>query len=189
MENYNSSLETLYNGSELNQSTFDDFVSRLKHHCRGEGVKSHSTSEPLFTVQTKRMVTGIDTAYTDKKYIHDHESCETYYSLEQFVENLDDDALEHYELLDFEMPFLDMSESDQWDCLENVNPLTITGFDEQWEYVNSHLTKEAAQRFIERKQHDYGELRIFVESQYWSWEFNAIKNAILDGKLVFKGEV
>jgi hypothetical protein len=188
MENYNSSLEALYNGSELTQSTFNDFVARLKHHCRGEGVEDHCTADAIFVVQTKRITTGFDTDYTDDKCIHDHECCETYYSMDSFIENLDEDSLKYYELDDFETPFLDMSESDQWDSLRTVNPLTVSGFIESWEYVNCHFTNEAAKRFIERKKHDHVELRIYVDSQYWAWEFNAIKNAILDGKLVLKGD-
>lgn len=186
MEKYNSSVENLYNGSELTHSTFKDFVTRLKHHCRGEGVNQHHTAEALFVVQTKRIITGLMVDYTDDLCIHDHESCETYYSLESFIASLDEDSLEHYELNDYEFPFLEMSESDQWDCLGNVNALTISGFDTYWEYVNCHFTREAAQRFIGRKSHDHSELRIYVESQYWSWEFSAIKNAILDGRLVLK---
>lgn len=31
--------------------------------------------------------------------------------------------------------------------------------------VNSHFTKDAAEVFIPRKQHDYGEIRVYVESQ------------------------
>jgi hypothetical protein len=188
MENYNSSKETLYNGSKLTHSTFNDFVTRLKFHCRGEGVSNHHTAEALFIVQTKRMVTGLMSDFTDNKCIHDGEDSETFYSLESFIENLDDDTLKHYELNDYECPFLEMSESDQWDALENISQLTISGFDTSWEYVNCHLTKEAAQRFIERKQHDHMELRIYVDSQYWAWEFNTIKNAILDGRLVLKDE-
>jgi len=47
--------------------------------------------------------------------------------------------------------------------------------------VNSHFTRDAAEAFIRRKQHDYGEMRVYVESQYYAWEFEAIKEAILDG--------
>lgn len=48
--------------------------------------------------------------------------------------------------------------------------------------VKRHYTADA---FIKRKKHDYDELRVYVDSQYWCWEFNAIKNAILSGKLKY----
>ena len=188
MENYNSNNEAIYNGCELTHSTFNDFVSRLKYHCRGKGVDDHCTADAIFVVQTKRITTGFDADYTDDKCIYDHENCEIYYSMDSFIENLNEDSLKYYELDDSETPFLDMSESDQWDSLGTVSSLIVSGFIEGWEYVNCHFTEEAARRFIERKKHDHTELRIYVDSQYWAWEFNAIKNAILDGRLVLKGE-
>lgn len=179
---------SLVNGAEISAENFNDFVERLRFHCRGKGVEKHCTSNALFIVERRRFITGLDTDYCDNKCIHDHEDCETYYSLESFIETLDADALEHYELNDYEVPFLEMPENEQWDCLEQVSQLSVTGYSEEWEYVNCHFTKEAAERFIERKRHDYGVLRIFVDSQYWAWEFKTIVDAMLDGKLVYKEE-
>ncbi|MNN73478.1 hypothetical protein D3C81_1895980 [compost metagenome] len=51
--------------------------------------------------------------------------------------------------------------------------------------MNSHFTKDAAEAFIRRKKHDYGEMRVYVESQYYALEFEAIKSAILDGTLTY----
>ena len=55
--------------------------------------------------------------------------------------------------------------------------------------MNSHFTKDAAEAFIRRKKHDYGEMRVYVESQYYAWEFEAIKAAILDGTLTYTPKV
>lgn len=55
-----------------------------------------------------------------------------------------------------------------------------------WQYVCSHFTKEAAEAFIARKKHDYDQLRIFVDCQMYCWEYNAIVEGLLDGKIVFK---
>ena len=80
-----------------------------------------------------------------------------------------------------------MDESDQWDLLADLPDHTVTGWDDRWEYVCSHLTQDAADAFIARKKHDYREgLRVCVEAQTYCWEFNAIKQAILDGQLVFQ---
>ncbi|MNN59485.1 hypothetical protein D3C81_1746030 [compost metagenome] len=51
--------------------------------------------------------------------------------------------------------------------------------------MSAHFTKDAAEAFIRRKKHDYRHgMRVYVESQYYAWEFNVIKNAILDGRLI-----
>lgn len=77
-------------------------------------------------------------------------------------------------------------ESDQWYVLGELEDHTVTGWDDRWEYVNAHFTHAAAEAFIQRKKHDYQEgMRVYVESQYYAWEFNAIKEAILDGTLTY----
>jgi hypothetical protein len=81
---------------------------------------------------------------------------------------------------DHEFGFLDLDEHDQWDTLGELDSHTVTGWNKRWEIVNSHFTKDAAEAFIRRKQQ-----RIYVESQYYAWEFNAIKEAILDGTLTY----
>lgn len=180
--------EKLFNGAEINDKNFKDFVARLHKGVRGEHVKEHATANALFVVQRERHIIGISTDYTDNKCITDLENDATYFSLESFVESLDEDALSYFELNDYETPFLEMTESEQWDYLEQVDQLSIDGYSVEWEYVNCHFTKEAAERFIERKRHDYGKLRVFVDSQYWAWEFRTIVDAILDGKLVYNAE-
>ena len=51
--------------------------------------------------------------------------------------------------------------------------------------MNSHFTREAAEAFIKRKSHDYRDgLRIYVDANIYCWEFNAIKEALMDGRLV-----
>lgn len=177
---------SLVNGAEISAENFKEFVARLHKGVRGEHVREHATANALFVVQREKHVTGLDTDYVDDKCIHDHENDETYYSLQSFIETLDEDSLQYYELNDYETPFLEMTESDQWDCLEQVGSLSITGYQVEWEYVNCHFTKEAAKRFIERKRHDYGKMRVYVDSQYWAWEFRTIVDAILDGKLVYQ---
>ena len=77
-------------------------------------------------------------------------------------------------------------DSNAYSIVEQLSYHTITGWDERWEHVGTHFTKEAAEAFIARKKHDYSDgLRVYVEAQPYAWEFEAIKNAIMDGKLVF----
>jgi hypothetical protein len=81
-------------------------------------------------------------------------------------------------------------ESDQWYVLAELPEHTVTGWDDRWEYVNAHFTHAAAEAFIKRKKHDYRDgMRVYVESQYYAWEFEAIKAAILDGTLTYTPKV
>lgn len=80
---------------------------------------------------------------------------------------------------------MDLDEDDQWNYLAECESHTVTGWNKRWEILNSHFTKDAAEAFIRRKKHDYGEMRVYVESQYYAWEFEAIKAAILNGTLTY----
>lgn len=42
----------------MTTDTWSDFVTRLRHHCNGQGVKWHHTACALFTVQQKRIDYG-----------------------------------------------------------------------------------------------------------------------------------
>lgn len=88
-----------------------------------------------------------------------------------------------------ECDFIDLSDYDKWEAIKEIKYVTVTGMDERWEYVNSHFTKDAAEAFIKRKQHDYREgLRVYVDAQSYCWEWNTIKNALIAGKLKFVGD-
>ena len=149
---------------ELTRETFDDFISRLKHHNQGGGVKDHCTANPIFIVQKRERVYGFDSAYSDAYIWMD----------------TDNDNAE-----------ADTRTGKRLDALDNgwrgTKSWAKVYYIDQWDYVCAHFTKAAAQAFIKRKGHDYGELRIWVDSQYWCWEFNAIISGLLDGKIVFTG--
>lgn len=185
----NEEKQTLAKGYPLTKQTYDDFVSRLKHDCVGCGVKEHCTADALFIVQTKRIISGIDLDYCDDRVVYCDGS--SWFSPQEYWDDLDEDGKNGINSISIEQnncEFLDLCENDQWDILSELDEHTVTGYEERWEYVNSHFTKDAAEAFIERKKHDHRELRIYVDSQYYAWEFNEIKNAILSGKLAFKDE-
>ena len=48
---------------QLDKTTFDDFISRLRSHNRGEEVHDHCTRDPLFIVQKRVRHYGIDLQY------------------------------------------------------------------------------------------------------------------------------
>jgi len=176
---------SLAQGDDLTADTWGDFVYRLRHDCEGKGIEDHYTSDAIFVVQAKRLIFGIDLDYTDKKAVICEES--HWLSPAEYWDDLDDDG--KAELLnkaeeEHERPFLELDEHWQWDILGELEEHSVVGWDEKWEYVNSHFTKDAAEAFIRHKQHDYRDgIRIYVESQYHAWEFNTIKQAILDGRI------
>jgi hypothetical protein len=181
---------SLAKGDELNQETWKDFVSRLHHDCIGKGVEDHYTADASFTVKAKRLIFGIDLDYTDKKVI----CCEDshWFSPQEYWDDLTDEEREELDVKsqdEYELDFLTIDEYFQWDMLGDLEDHSVVGWDEEWEYVNAHFTKDAADAFIKRKKHDYPNgMKVYVESQYHCWEFNTIKQAILDGTLIYNDE-
>jgi hypothetical protein len=174
-------------GAELTPDTWKDFVERLHHDCVGKGVENHYTADALFVVQARRINCGIDLDYTDNTLVAYDDS--QWFSPKEYWDDLDEEeqeALNAKSQEEHEANFIDLDESYQWDMLSELEDHTVTGWEETWEYVNSHFTKDAAEAFIRRKKHDYRNgMRVYVESQYHAWEFNAIKQAILDGRITF----
>ena len=177
--------QTLATGADLTPVVFEDFRQRLVHHCRGEGVRDHCTADAIFIVQAKRLVYGIDTDYTDNRMVFRDDS--EWFSPQEYWDDLNeeeraelDEAAQEHSRFDF----LELYEDDQWEVLGELEDHTVTGWDGRWEYVTAHFTREAAEAFIERKAHDYQMgLRIYVDAQLYCWEWNAIKAAIMDGRL------
>ncbi|MFJ3110370.1 hypothetical protein [Pseudomonas putida] len=180
-----TNVQSLATGDELTPETWADFVQRLRHDCIGEGVQDHHTADAMFIVQARRLVSGIDKDFTqDLVLIHDDRE---WFTPEDYWEGLGEaerEELDRSMLGAVGKKFLEAAESERWQLLGDLPDHTVVGYQETWEFVNTHFTKEAAEAFIQRKKSDYRKgLRVAVESQYWAWEFNAIKNAILTGRL------
>jgi hypothetical protein len=183
-------LPSLATGHPLSAATWADFVQRLHYDCVGAGVRAHGTSAALFTVQTKRIDYGFDPEYAEGRVVCLEDR--SWFSPKEYWDDLDEEEraeLDEALQADRECGFMDMDEDDQWEYLSECDNHTVTGWNERWEIVNSHFTKDAAEAFIRRKKHDYGEMRVYVESQYYAWEFEAIKEAILDGTLTYTPKV
>lgn len=175
---------------DLTPETFADFKARLRYDCKGPRGDDHCTSAALFKVENRRIIYGIDMNYTDQYAIyHDGDSESVYHSVKEYWDSLHSS---HKRQLNIRMQeewssqFMKASEWQQWGVLKDLPGHTVTGWQEEWEYVNCHFTHAAAEAFIQRKKHDYRELRVYVDSQYWCWEFEAIKTAILNGTLVYQ---
>jgi len=170
---------------------WDAFVARLRHHRIGEGVKDHITADPLFTVQGKRTIYGLESDYALGTVWLDRSAGDTleFDTLTEYFESLNgevEEAVEACAISEHDCTFTELHEDDQEDVLRILgHEIERTGTYEYWEHVNSHFTKEAAEAFIQRKKHDYDELRIYVESQVYCWEFNDIVEGILAGRIGF----
>lgn len=168
---------------ELTREYFDDFVKRLRYHNEGEGVEDHCTAHPIFIVQKKEIISGIDNDF-DPSYFWVNTDGEGEYTDEEMLERLE-------EIFDEEETGpdeYDLAFDDEITCYSGKRTLfRKVGYIERWEYVCAHFTKEAAEAFIVRKQHDYRALRVYVDSQYWCPEFITIVKGLLSGKIGFNG--
>jgi hypothetical protein len=179
-------VRSLAIGHNLDAATWADFVERLRHDCNGAGVKWHHTAAALFTVQTKRIDYGFAPDYAEGLVVCLED--QSWFTPVEYWEDLDEDEqaeINRATQESNECDFLELDEDDQWEFLAELDDHTVTGWNHHWEIVNSHFTKDAAEAFIRRKKHDYGEMRVYVESQYYAWEFEAIKEAILNGTLTY----
>lgn len=180
---------SLATGDALTPATWADFVERLRHDCNGEGVRDHGTAAALFTVQQHKTTYGYEPDYAEGLCVYLDDS--VWFSPQEYWDGADDEERAQLHRLANEASgddggFLDIDVDDQWEILAELDGHTVTGWNKRWEIVNSHFTKDAAEAFIRRKQHDYAPLRVYVESQYYAWEYEAIKAAILSGQLVYR---
>ena len=183
--------KTLANGAPLTQETFSDFVERLRFDCKGERVNDHFTADAFFLVQHKDRVSGLSSEFTDKRFILDDDSCE-YDNPQKWYDALYEDAKSNIDVAchaRYDLNFLELEEEDQWDLFVNdeIEDCSVIYYDDEWKTINYHFTYDAAEAFIKRKGHDYGEMRVYTDAHTYGWEYNAIKAALLDGSLVYLG--
>jgi hypothetical protein len=182
-------LPSLATGAKLDPSTWADFAQRLRYDCVGAGVRDHCTANAIFIVQAKRIIYGIDTDYSDNRVII--VSCDEaeWFTVQEYWDDADGDMRDRLNALaqvKAEKDFLALDRDEQLEILAELEDHQVVGWDETWEYVNAHFTKDAAEAFIQRKKHDYRKgMRVYVDCQYYTWEFNAIKEAILNGTLTY----
>lgn len=174
------STTSLAAGAPLNAETWADFVARLHHDCVGEGVREHCTADATFLVE-KRVWHAVPEDHSDtlRVYTDGHDE-----ALEAFLAGLDAEQLAALDQA-VEGAF---SEADSYDMAQAMAKLhpesTLYHAMERWEFVCQHFTQGAADEFIKRKKHDYPDgLRVYVDATSYSWELNAIKAAILSGRI------
>ncbi|MCG5955811.1 ead/Ea22-like family protein [Acinetobacter baumannii] len=164
-----------------------EFTQQLKNSWENDNA---GTDSPIFVVQSKNIVWGLDPASDSVEItnIVDVDQESKYKSVEEFFDSLK--AAEKHDLnglaIDEEDElFLDVKVSTQINILSEWNERNVYICHGKyfWEDINCHLTRSAAEAFINRKSHDYGELRVFVKSLYWCDEFKNLLNAIINGEV------
>ncbi|MBU3166914.1 ead/Ea22-like family protein [Acinetobacter baumannii] len=167
--------------------TWAEFTQQLKNSWENDNA---GTDSPIFVVQSKNIVWGLDPTHDSVEItnIVDVDQESKYKSVEEFYDSLK--AAEKHDLnglaIDEEDElFLDVKVSTQINILSEWNERNVYICHGKyfWEDINCHLTRSAAEAFIKRKSHDYGELRVFVKSLYWCDEFKNLLKAIINGEV------
>ena len=126
------------------------------------------TDRPIFFVQELFDVGVFDGDYTPNgdgvtkvQYVHDDSSYETIQELEDFFDDFDDLK----------------------EAIKDVNKIDV-----YYMYVNvcAHLTREAAQLYIDQNKHNLKSPRIYVKSMNRCHEMIGLVEAVMSGKLVYK---
>lgn len=136
------------------------------------------TADPLFLVEQKNRVYGVDPDYNTQGYIwvNEDDSSESY--------DTDEDLKAH--LLSKGKPV----EEIDWTFDDTIEIGETTykklHYHEYYEFVCAHFTEAAADRYIKLNRHNLNEPRTYVSSQYRCHEWNAVVEALKSGQLVLR---
>ena len=176
--------------SDFTYASWQEFVAELiesqeKHNC--------STAYPIWMVQEKRVIHGMDSGYADEfNWITDGGDS-IYKTSQELFENLDASGrheINEFFLKNYDLLFddLDGDAHAQDECLEEFAEKfnydwVKAYFVEEWINIQAFLTRQDADRYIKRQSHNHGELRVYVESLWRSPHLKNLVQAILDGEL------
>ncbi|NYT67929.1 hypothetical protein [Pusillimonas noertemannii] len=162
-EKYNSTLycEARYEGwvegrAALQSQDREDAIPaniRLMAERIAADTFEHCTADPIFTVQKKRIVTGLDTDCTDNIGWFDTDS---------------GDLVEGDEAADLEARYDDTGDEPEG--------YVRTGYFEEWEHYATYITMESAQEFAKAKGEN---CRVYVDSGYRNHEWKALRAFLL----------
>jgi hypothetical protein len=115
-----------------------------------------ATAHPIFLVQQKRRILGLDPAYADDDQI-------------TWIDP--DGELDAAEAAKIER---------RWAATgKEPDGLTRTGVIVEWEYVTACLTRVGAEDYIARERHNLAEPRVYVASGYRNAEWIALREFFL----------
>lgn len=145
--------EELVRRSRIAMSSMSEkFIEMQKIGELIETQDNRATSEPIFIVEERRRLYGVDTDYTDDTvWIHvagDHEEAD-----ENESERLDRLAG-------------DGEPDDDW---------TLVGYVDRWEFVTACFTEKACEDYIAANKHNLTDPRIYAATGYRNHEFIAVR--------------
>ena len=199
----------------MNKQDYEKLRQNLiKHHldCKGNACTSH----PMFMVQKKSVVWGLDSDYCyDIEEIHDGCNCVSYKTLLEYFQDQDEDFDEEYlpklrEFLSIDLEdedwveYVDLTscsalweryegniglESEE-DVIDTLSDLELTkGYGKVvWEDISMFFDRDAAETFRDKFGYRHGEMRVYVKSGWENDQFRDIIAAMIEGKLVWEGE-
>ncbi len=123
----------------------------------GEQVRTQNNradQNPIFAVQEKRRIRGMDSGFTDDYY------------WQRTSGSVSQEEVERLEALDVE------ADGDFYKVY----------YIEQWVFVMPFFTEKAAQLYIDENAHNLGETRIWAYSAYRNKEWIAIRKMLMGAK-------
>ena len=181
----------------MSQFTLEEWLQLVADLKTSQTELNVGTANPIFHVQEEKKVYGLNSEYSDKQCWIDGEEGTEFESAQHYYDELDAEdkhSLNGLSIANHSELFCDLGEREQNEALEafsNENDLHLykTHFKTEWFDVGVFLTRQEADWFINRKQHDYGKLRVYVKSLYWAPQHKRLIQAILNGeiKYVIKG--
>ena len=118
------------------------------------------TQDPIFAVQQKRFITGIDLGYSDQV---------CWITCEGYIITHDKDP-EEWERLE---KYYDDNYDEPEDYIR-------TGYHEEWEFVTACLTEKGCEDYIARNGHNLSEPRIYAYGSYRNDEWRLIRKLLLN---------
>lgn len=123
------------------------------------GQDNRCTAEPIYLVQQKKRLYGVDPDIVDASEViwldADNDCCE--------VDGEEQAKLEESYQKTFAVPL----------------KYHRTGYVDQWEFVQPFFTEAAAEAYIAANSHRMGETRIYVDSGYRNYEWQAMRAMLL----------
>jgi hypothetical protein len=122
------------------------------------GQDNLATGEPIFFVQERRRIYGMDPDYSDRPvWITEDECVEI--TDEEEIASADAYYDEHF---------------------KDPPGLTRTACIDVWEYVQPFFSRKGADRYIEANRHNLKDPRVFVASAYRNDEWIAVRGSLLE---------
>ena len=138
----------------------EDALKEISDNIRKQS--NDCTNLPMFVVQTRRRIYGMDTDYSEEiAWLYADEAVE-----------VDADTAKHLEEM-----YQTNHEINGDLCLDDY---TRTAYIDVWEMATVCFTRKGAEDYIKANGHNLNEPRIYVESGYRNVEFETIRKFLLN---------